>query len=83
MAMGKIVMAGNRREAREALGVDACPILPIRPDVDAIYEQMKWIVLNREKIPELGYNSRIYVEQVHDHVKIAQRYIDAWKSVNR
>lgn len=83
MAQGKVVMAGNRTETRRALGVSDCPIIHICPDADQIYSQLEWLVHNKDIIPEIGYRSRQYVEQVHDHVKIAQRYVEAWRSTGK
>ena len=54
-----------------------------QPDVEQLFRQMQYIVEHRSSIPQWGYESRKYVENVHDHVKIAQRYVDAWKSTGK
>lgn len=83
LAQGKVVLSGNRKEMLDAMGLKSTPILHIQPDVDQIYSQLVWIVENREKIDEIGYRSRRFVETVHDHVKVAQQYVDAWKSTGK
>jgi glycosyltransferase involved in cell wall biosynthesis len=83
MAQGKIVMAGARPETLHAMHVDTCPIIHIQPDVDQIFSQMEWIVQNRSHITEMGEKSRLFVEEYHDCKKVAQQYIDAWKSTGK
>lgn len=83
MAQGKIVISGCRKETLDAFGIEKTPMLLATPSVDQLYAQMSEIVENREKIPEMGFLSRKYVETVHDHVKVAQRYVDAWQSTGK
>lgn len=78
MAQGKVVMAGNRSETREAFSVDSSPIIHIQPDEEQIYGQLVSLLERKNKISERGYLSRKYVEDVHHYVKNAQKYIDAW-----
>lgn len=83
MAQGKVVMSGSRPETLQAFGVEQSPIVPIQPDVDQIYKQMEYLLDNKREIAEKGTQSRIYVETMHDHVCVAQRYVDAWKSTGK
>ena len=82
MAQGKVTCAGNRKEMQEKVGV-LPPIVGIRPDPLQILEQLKWILENRHRITDIGQQSRRFVEEQHDHVKIAGRYIQAWKSTGK
>lgn len=83
MAQGKVVMAGNRKETREGLGVSYSPIIHIEPDVDQIYKQLVYLVEHKEHMAQMGYDSRKYVEDVHDNIKIARNYVEAWKSTGK
>lgn len=78
MAQGKVVMAGARPETLKAFGIDKCPIVDIRPDVNYIYKQLEYIIKNKNRIPEWGGQSRKYVETVHDMNKVAEEYIKVW-----
>ena len=78
MAQGKVVMAGNRAETREAFGIESSPIVHIQPNEDQIYDQLVKILESKKDIPEIGYRSRKYVEDVHHYVKNAQKYVDVW-----
>lgn len=83
MAQGKVVLSGNRKETLDAMNLKSTPMLHIQPDVEQIYGQLVWLVENRQKIGEIGYQSRQYVETVHNHVKVAQQYVDAWQSTGK
>lgn len=78
MAQGKVVLSGARKEALESLGVSKCPIFGIIPDENQIYQQLEFIVMNRDKITLWGKESREYVEKVHDCKKVAKEYIKVW-----
>lgn len=80
MAQGKVVISGARQETLAALGVDSAPVIPARPSVDFLYEQMVSIIANRSMIKEMGYNSRRYIECLHDHKSVAQQYINIWNN---
>lgn len=83
MAQGKVVVTGRREETLQAFGLDDAPIFPAKPDVDFLFEQLQYIVENKKKIPGWGYESRKYVENVHHYVKVAEKYIEAWKSTGK
>lgn len=83
MAQGKVVMTGKRKETLDAININDAPMFHAQPDVEQLFRQMQYIVEHRSSIPQWGYESRKYVENVHDHVKVAQRYVDAWKSTGK
>ena len=83
MAQGKVVMAGSRKHTIEAFGIDSSPIIHVQPDVDQIYQQLEYILENKQYVTEWGYESRKYVEDIHHYVKVAARYVDAWKSTGK
>lgn len=81
MAMGKVVVGGNEKIAHIRNVDDSSPVINIRPDVENIEEALEWIVTNKDKITDLGRESRRYVENVHDYRKVAKQYVDAWKNI--
>lgn len=83
MAQGKVTLSGFRQECLEALGVADCPGISIKPSVEQIYSQLCYVVEHRKDIPEWGYNSRKYIEENHHYVKVAQAYLEAWKSTGK
>ncbi|CAI3507152.1 glycosyltransferase [Enterococcus cecorum] len=85
MAKGKVLMTGAHDKTLEAFGLkrEECPIFNAIPDVKQLVEQMSYIIEHKELIPEWGLKSRKYVENLHSCEKIAQQYIDAWKSTGK
>ena len=83
MSKRKVVLSGNRPEMREDLGMEQCPVIHIQPDVEQIYGQLVYILEHKKEIAQIGFESRRYIEQVHDHVSIEQKYVEAWKSTGK
>lgn len=83
MAQGKIVMSGCREETLKAFGIENTPMVCTKPDVEYLYNAMVDIVKNKKEIPKRGFESRQYVESLHDYRKIAKLYVRAWKSTER
>ena len=79
MAQGKVVMSGAEPEAKEYFdSADDCPIINILPDTDDIYNKLEELVLNPDKIYDLGKAGRTYVEKHNDCVDVARQYLDVW-----
>ena len=83
MAQGKVVMAGSREHTLSAFGIESSPILHVEPSVDQIFSQLEYILENRKNIAQWGIDSRRYVEDMHHYVKVAARYVDAWKATGK
>jgi glycosyltransferase involved in cell wall biosynthesis len=79
MAQGKIVMGGAESVASEELGYTFCPAINLIRDVGQIKDSIENVIENKNKIEELGYESRRFVETYHDYIKVAQAYLDLWK----
>nr|MBP3725140.1 hypothetical protein [Campylobacter sp.] len=81
MAQGKVVLAGGyKREALDMLGIDKSPTVTIMPDENNIVAAVEYLLENRNKIQDMGYQSRQFVEKYHNHIKIAEKYLDVWSS---
>jgi glycosyltransferase involved in cell wall biosynthesis len=80
LSKGKIVMSGSEPEALEELLLrrDQCPVINIQPDIDQIYQQLLVMLENKKNFIEMGYNSRLFVENHHDCKLIADKYINTW-----
>lgn len=80
MAKGLAVVGGGEEESYELLGEKQLrPIINVIPDKDDIYRKLEQLVLEKERIPELSRQSIAYIEKYHNHVKVAQRYVDFWE----
>lgn len=81
MAKGVIVLGGGEEENYEIINEkELRPIINVYPSEEDIFQKLEYIVLNKEQIPKLSAQSIEYVKKHHDHIKVAQQYIDFWKT---
>lgn len=59
------------------------PIVNVEPDEESVYQALRSIVAQRAELPRLKVESRRFVERYHDHVAVAQAYVDFWNSCAR
>ena len=79
MAQGKVILGGASRNSLKEFEISESPVFHVKPDVEQIVQQLEHVIENRNKITEWGYQSRNFVETFHNHVKVAQKYVDMWK----
>lgn len=82
LAMGKglILVGGGEPENYAILGeTELHPIINVQPNEDDVFHQLEQLILHPELIPQLSAESRLYIERHHDHIKVAQQYLDFWK----
>lgn len=78
MAKGKIVMGGAEQIANEELGYNYNPAINLQPDINQIAHCIEYIIAHKSDLEEMGYKSRMFVEEHHNYIKVAQQYIDIW-----
>ena len=78
MAQGKAVLGGAEPESLLCLGVESSPVINILPSSDSIVCEIEKLLQNPFSLSEIGMRSREFVRDNHDHIKIAQKYIDIW-----
>lgn len=76
LMQGKVVLSGNEPENEEDMNIGPFPCINAKPDVDYLYEKLKYLVLNPEKIDHIKKESRDFAVKYLDARVIAQRYID-------
>jgi glycosyltransferase involved in cell wall biosynthesis len=79
MARGKVVFTGAETEFMEHYNLKHRVCINSLPDVDQIYSELESLVLNPEKINEIGKKARKFIEQEHHHKTVAKKYIQVWK----
>ncbi len=83
MAQGLIVVGGGEPEHYGLLGcTDLRPILNVEPTEESVYRVLTHLLDHRTDIPRLAHESRVYALRYHDHVKVAQQYLDYWQRVS-
>jgi glycosyltransferase involved in cell wall biosynthesis len=80
MAKGKVVLSGNEIESQNHFKRSNIPVINILPSVEDIFNKLEFLILNPNKIIEIGQNSRLFVEDFHDSIKIAKEYLKIWSS---
>lgn len=81
MGKGLIVVGGGEPENYAILGErELFPIVNVQPDEASVYEALKELVAHRERLAQLSADSRAYISKHHDHIKVAQQYLDFWTS---
>lgn len=84
MARGLVVVSGAEPEYYALQGEAALrPIVNVLPEARDIYEQLCRIVEERAMLPQRSKDSRTFVARYHDHLKVAQMYVDYWKSCSK
>lgn len=78
MAMGKVVLGGAEPESLKSLGVEYSPVINIKPNAQSIVDAVKKLMENKEKIKEIGLESRKFVEEIHGYKTIAKKYLKVW-----
>lgn len=81
MARGLIVVGGGEPENYEVLNEALLrPIINVAPNEQSVYEALRHLALHPEQIPTLRQQSVDYIRKHHDHIKVAQQYLDWWNS---
>jgi glycosyltransferase involved in cell wall biosynthesis len=79
MAKGLIVVSGGEPENYEILGeTELRPIINVQPTEESVYHELEELVLHPERMEQLSRDSVHYIKKHHDHLKVAQQYIDFW-----
>lgn len=81
MAQGLVVVGGGEPENYDILGEDRLrPIINVQPNEQSVFDALCTLVEHREALPRLQRESREYIRRHHDHIKVAQRYLDFWNA---
>lgn len=80
LSMGKVIVGGGEEECMQEFGLKDSPLIPIEPSVKDIEQKLTYLLDIRNKIPEIGWQSRQYVERVHDSKIIANRFLNVWEN---
>jgi glycosyltransferase involved in cell wall biosynthesis len=80
MAIGRPVICSLRKSYFEYIEFgEKIPI--IHADPDCIYESIKHLLVNKSRLPQIGIDSRKFVEEIHDCRKIAENLIEIYKRI--
>lgn len=80
MAKGKVVFTGAEKEFADHYQLKEKVAINALPDVDYLVAELSHLIENPQEILAIGKRARSFIEKEHDHVKIAQKYLDTWSS---
>lgn len=80
MSKGIVVVGGGEPENYEIISEkELHPIINVTPTYDSVYNELKNLLLHKERIPELKRQSVEYVRRHHDNMKVARQYVSLYE----
>ncbi|NDI99870.1 glycosyltransferase [Flavobacterium sp. LaA7.5] len=79
MAKGKVVFTGAETEFREHYNLANPVAVNALPNTQAIVKELSYLIENPTEITAISKRARIFIENEHNYIKIAQKYLDTWK----
>ncbi|AXG74939.1 glycosyltransferase family 1 protein [Flavobacterium arcticum] len=79
MAKGKVVFTGAETEFIEHYTLTKPVAINALPNTQTIVKELSYLIENPTEITEISKRARIFIENEHNYIKIAQKYLDTWK----
>ncbi|HMI06570.1 MAG TPA: glycosyltransferase [Flavobacterium sp.] len=79
MAKGKVVFTGAETEFVQYYNLTESVNINALPDVASLVASLSELIENPEEIAAIGKRARAFIEKEHNYIKIAEKYLDAWK----
>ncbi len=81
MAKGKVVFTGAEEEWLDYYKLEKDTIaINTLPDVNYLVEKLEWLILNPKKIIEISKNARNFIEEHHNYIDVANKYLKTWQT---
>lgn len=81
MSKGKITVGGAEEECYGILSEkELRPMINVIPDEQDVYEKLKNLIKNKERIAQMQKESAEFIKRHHTPEKVAQEYINFWNS---
>ena len=82
MAQGKVVFTGAGASFCERYQVAPNSVaIHTIPDAEKIAQDLEELILNPQRIVEIGTRAMRFVQEHHDYLKVAEHYVNTWKSI--
>lgn len=78
MAKGKVVFTGAEKEFMEHYNLIERVAINALPDVGYLVNELSFLIENPDEIIAISKRARAFIEKEHEHVIVAQRYIEHW-----
>ena len=82
MAQGKVVFTGASASFCERYQVAPNSVaIHTIPDAEKIAQDLEKLILNPQRIAEIGTRAMRFVQEHHNYLKVAEKYVSAWNSI--
>jgi len=82
MAQGKVVFTGAGASFCERYQVAPNSVaIHTIPDAEKIAQDLEEFILNPQRIAEIGTRAKRFVQEHHNYLKVAEKYVSAWNSI--
>ena len=78
MAKGKVAFTNASEVFEKHHNLTQKVAINSLPDVDYLVKELSFLIENPDEIKAIGKRARAFIEEEHDYVKAAGRYIEAW-----
>ncbi|MBZ4034435.1 glycosyltransferase [Flavobacterium sp. 17A] len=78
MAKGKVVFTGAENEFSAYYNLSEKVCINAIPDVNYLVKELSFLIENPEEITAIGKRARAFIEENHNYIKIAEKYIQKW-----
>lgn len=79
MAKGKVVFTGAEKEWLEYYNLKEDTIaINALPNAKEIAKKLEWLINNPKKIIEISINARQFIEEKHNYIASAEKYLNIW-----
>ena len=84
MAKGKVVFTGAEKEWLEYYNLEEDTIaINALPNAREIAKKLEWLINNPEKIIEISINARQFIEEKHNYILSAKKYLVTWNEIKK
>ncbi|MFC6877476.1 glycosyltransferase [Flavobacterium myungsuense] len=80
MAKGKVVFTGAETEFVNHYKLSERVAINAIPDVTYLVKELSFLIENPKEIKAISERARIFIEQEHDYIISAKKYIDIWNN---
>ena len=80
MTKGKVVFTGAETEFMKHYNLTEKVAINALPNVESLTNELSFLIENPAEIIAMGKRARAFVEKEHNYIKIAEKYIETWKS---
>ncbi len=82
MAQGKVVFTGAGASFCERYQVAPNSVaIHTIPDAKKIAQDLEELILNPQRIAEIGTRAKRFIQEHHNHLEVAEHYVSAWNSI--